>query len=177
MYRNIVHKATQEDGTMLRLMDHIQRGMPDSGLELDKDLREFHRYRDDLHMVDGVLCYRDRIVVPAALRGQVLAGIHPAHQGFSGMAERIDETIFWPEINPDILRTRGSCMTCIREAPSQPAGFPVAPDYFSLHGHKFLVIANRFTWWNAIVSTAPGKFDGQHLVTVMRDFCATWNIP
>ena len=80
MYRNIVHKATQEDGTMLRLMDHIQRGMPDSGLELDKDLREFHRYRDDLHMVDGVLCYRDRIVVPAALRGQVLAGIHPAHQ-------------------------------------------------------------------------------------------------
>ena len=26
-----VHRATQEDGTLLRLMDHIQRGMPDSG--------------------------------------------------------------------------------------------------------------------------------------------------
>ena len=67
MYRNIVHKATQEDGTMLRLMDHIQRGMPDSGLELDKDLREFLGYRHDLHMVDWVLCHRDRIVIPAAL--------------------------------------------------------------------------------------------------------------
>ena len=22
-----------------------------------------------------------------------------------------------------------------------------------------------------------GKFDGKHLVTIMRDFCATWNIP
>ena len=50
-------------------------------------------------------------------------------------------------------------------------------DHFSLHGHNFLVIANRFTGWNAIVSTTPGKFDGQHLVTILKDFCATWNIP
>ena len=85
------------------------------------------------------------------------------------MAGRIDVTVFWPGIHPDILRTKGSCMTCIREAPSQPAGFPVAlpsPDYpfqmlvadfFSLHGHNFfLVIADRFTGWNAIVSPLPG---------------------
>ena len=43
------------------------------------------------------------------------------------MSGRIDETVFWPGINPDIVRTRSSCMTCIREVPSQPAGFPVAP--------------------------------------------------
>ena len=35
-----VHRATQEDGVMVRLMDHIWRGMHDSGLELDKDLRD-----------------------------------------------------------------------------------------------------------------------------------------
>ena len=81
------------------------------------------------------------------------------------MAGKIDETVFWSGINPDIIRTRGSCMTYIREAPSQPAGFPVAPsstdypfqmlvaDYFSLHGHNFLVIADRFPGWNAIVFT------------------------
>ena len=28
-------------------------------------------------------------------------------------------------------------------------------DYFSLHGHNFLVIADRFTGWNAIESTHP----------------------
>ena len=37
---NQVHRATQEDGVLLRLMDNIPRGMPDSGLELEKDLRE-----------------------------------------------------------------------------------------------------------------------------------------
>ena len=107
---NIIFKAMQEDGTMLKLMDHIQRGMPDSGLELDKTLREYHRFCHDLHMVNGVLCYRDCIMLPAALRGKVLEGIHAAHQGVSGMAGRIAETVFWPEINPDIINTRGSCM-------------------------------------------------------------------
>ena len=80
-------------------------------------------------------------------------------------------------------------MTCIREAPSQPAAFPVAPpspdypfqmlvaDCFSLHSNNFLVIADRFTRWNAIVSNPPkAKFNSQHLVTIMRDFYATWNI-
>ena len=164
---NIIHRATQEDGTILRLMEHTQRGMPDSCLDLDKDLREFHRYCHDLHVVDRVLCYRDRIVVPAALREQVLSGIYAAHQGVSGMGGRIDETVFWPGINADILRTRGSCIKCIREAPSQPAGFPVAPpspdypfqmlvaDYFPLHGHNFLVIADRFTGYSRTAS--PGR--------------------
>jgi hypothetical protein len=73
------------------------------------------------------------------------------------MAGRIDKTVFWPGINPDIIKMRGGFMTCVREVPSQPTGFPVSPpspdypflmivaDYFSLHGHNFLVIADRFT--------------------------------
>ena len=50
-------------------------------------------------------------------------------------------------------------------------------DYFSLHSYNFLVIADRFTEWNPIVSTPLGIFNGQHLVTILRDFSATWNIP
>jgi hypothetical protein len=76
---DVIHRATQEDRTMLKLMDHIQRGMPDSGLELDKSLREHHRFRQYLHVVDGVLCYRDLILVPAALRAKVLAGVYAAY--------------------------------------------------------------------------------------------------
>ena len=79
---------------MLQILDHIRRGVPDSGLELDKSIREYNRFRHDLHEVDGVLCYRDRIVIPTALRTKVLIGIHAAHQGISGMTRRIDETVF-----------------------------------------------------------------------------------
>ena len=56
----------------MKLIDRIRRGMPNSGLELDKSLSEYHRFRHDIHEVDGVLCYRDRIVVPEALQTKVL---------------------------------------------------------------------------------------------------------
>ena len=38
------------------------------------------------------------------------------------MAGRINKTVFWPRINPDITKTRGASMTCVCEAPSKPAG-------------------------------------------------------
>ena len=52
----------------------------DSGLELDKSLREYHRFRLNFYVVDGVLCYRDPIVVSSALRTNALIGIHAIHQ-------------------------------------------------------------------------------------------------
>ena len=69
------------DGTMLKLMDYIRCGMPDSGLKLDKSLREYHRLHHDPHEVNGVLLYRDPIVVQEALQSKVLIGIHAAQQG------------------------------------------------------------------------------------------------
>ena len=89
MLWDVIHRATQDDGNAEN-NGLIRRGMPDSGLELDKSLREYHRFRHDLHEVDGVLCYRNRIMVPTALRTKVLMGIHAAHQGVLGMRGRID---------------------------------------------------------------------------------------
>ena len=61
---NRVLRVTQEDIAMTRLMDTIKRCMPDTRYKMDKDLREFHQHRLDLHTVDGVVCFKDRIVIP-----------------------------------------------------------------------------------------------------------------
>ena len=161
-----VYKATQEDKMLVKLIEEIKRGVPESRYDLEKELRQFHKYRHNLHVVAGVICYKDRLIIPVVLREEVLAGIHAAHQGVTGMSGRIDESIFWPGINIDIIKTRGSCKTCVREAPSKTAGFPTAPpsldypfqmivaDYFSLQGHNFLIVADRFTGWQ-MVNPAP----------------------
>ena len=78
-------------------------------------------------MAEEVVCYKDRIIIPTKLRPQVLETIHAAHQGVSGMISRVEDTVFWPGICTDIIKTRGCCLTCIRDAPSQPAGSPIAP--------------------------------------------------
>ena len=38
-----IDKVTHEDEIMLKMMDHIRRGMPNSGLEPDKSMMEYHR--------------------------------------------------------------------------------------------------------------------------------------
>ena len=90
------------------------------------------------------------------MRPQVLETIHMVHQGVSGMISRIEETVFWPGISIDVIKTRGSCLTCVNDAPFQPAGSPVAPpipsypvvgDYFSLAVVNYLVLGDRFSGW------------------------------
>jgi hypothetical protein len=47
-------------------------------------------------VAEEVVCYKDRIIIPAKLRPQVLKTIHAAHQGVSGMISRVEDTMFWP---------------------------------------------------------------------------------
>ena len=101
--------------------------MPDSSNELQKEFRNYHKYRHGLEVVDGVVTYKRRLVIPRMLRGRILETLHAAHQGVSGMINRAEQSVFWPHITTDIERMRARCITCVRNSPSQPAGKPVAP--------------------------------------------------
>ena len=79
------------------------------------------------------------------------------------MIGRVEDTVFWPGISTDIIKTRGSCLTCVKDAPSQPAGTPVTPsfpfqyvvgDYFSLADTNNLVLGDRFSGWLSIYTAA-----------------------
>ena len=98
--------AAEEDSTMVKLMEVVTRGFPQNSYELDDAVKPFHKFRHDLHVADEVVCYKDRIVVPAQLREQLLGTIHAAQQGVTGMMGRVEDTVFWPNITNDILRTR-----------------------------------------------------------------------
>jgi hypothetical protein len=100
----------------------VLRGFPQSNYDVDEELKQFH-----LHVAEELVCYKDRIVIPVNPRQQVLETIHTDHQGVSGMISRVEDSVFWPGISTDIIKTRGSSLTCVRDAPSQPAGTPVAP--------------------------------------------------
>ena len=51
----------------------------------------------------------------------------------------------------------------------------IVTDYFSLQGHNFLVVADRFTRWKMVYPAPPGKFDGKNFNRCLREFFATWN--
>ena len=148
-----LQEATDKDEVLVKLREEIERGMSDSRHEVPTELKEFHRYRHGLVVMDGVITYKRRLVVPRSLQQRVLETLHAAHQGVSGMINRAEQSIFWPSITTDISRTRAMCRTCVRNSPSQPAGLPVRPpspsypfqlvvaDYCHMNGVNYLVIA------------------------------------
>jgi hypothetical protein len=133
--------------------------------------------------------YKDKIIIPVKLRQQILETIHASHQGVSGMVSRVEDTVFWPGISTDIIKTRGGYLTCVQDAPSQPAGTPVTPptpsfpfqfevgDHFSLAGINYVALGDRFSGWLSIYTASKGEFDAKALVKRSREYLTTFNIP
>ena len=72
---------------------------------------------------NGVILYRDRVVVPRSLRDKVHRILHSAHQGVSSIESRARYIVFWPGMTNDIRAVREHCSACNRNrsAPSQAA--------------------------------------------------------
>ena len=77
----------------------------------------FVKYKDDLSVVDGVVTYKGRAVVPQSLQDEVLRALHRAHQGSTSMALRAADTVWWPGMSGDIARVREGCLRCHQNNP------------------------------------------------------------
>ena len=69
------YELVQEDPVLVKLMEVVLRGFPQSSHDVDENLKQYHKFRHDLHVEGGIVCYKDRAIIPAALRPQVLETI------------------------------------------------------------------------------------------------------
>ena len=107
-----VREATSSDVDMHTLEEMATDGIPDSNIEMPKTIRDYHQYRENITSTDGVILYKDRVIVPPSLRGEVLSTLHAAHQGVSMMTARAESSVFWPGISADINRPTTRKKTC-----------------------------------------------------------------
>ena len=119
-----VREQTTSDPTMRQLHDTILMGFPEDSRSMPELTRIYHQYRFDLSIVEGVVLYQDRIVIPPSLRDQVLETLHAAHQGVTSMNARAKASVFWPGITIQIQELRNNCQACHRIAPSNPTPPP-----------------------------------------------------
>ena len=154
-----VKQETQSDIHLQQLIKLVLDGFPASSTDLPLPLQPYWCYRDRLCVVDDVLMFENRVLIPPTLRQEVSDSLHSAHQGVSGMGNRARTSVFWPGISSAIQDTRDSCEPCDRMAPSQPFQPPspptipsmpfeaIAADYFELGGYYYLVSVDRFSNW------------------------------
>ena len=182
---NDVRVSTSSDQLMSLLEQLIEDGFPDKRSEIPTELNAYYQYRDNLTTFDGVILYRDRVVVPPSLRPKVLAALHSAHQGVSQMCSRAESSVFWPGITSAINDMRSNCTACNRIAPSQPSAPPTAPimplypfqcvssDYFQYAGVHYLVAVDRYSNWPIVERAADGA---KGLITALRTMFVTFGI-
>ena len=182
-----VQVATSSDKNLTQLVNMLEQGaLPASFEDWPPNLREYHHFRDHLYSINGVIMYKNRIIIPPALRHDCIQALHSAHQGVSMMTARAESSIFWPGITNAIAHVRTECEHCNRMAPSQPSA-PPAPkveplypfqclcaDYFQYKGQTYLVIVDRYSNW-PIVEKATGGATG--LTACLRRTFATYGIP
>ena len=181
-----VQNATASSPDLVLLLSTVEDGFPASADLVPPPIRQYYQHRSHLSSSDGVILYKDRIVVPPSLRSRCLSALHAAHQGTSAMTARAESSIFWPGISSDIQATRARCNDCNRIAPSQASLPPTPPtraeypfqclcaDYFHHSGHTYLVSVDRYSNWPIVERATEGA---KGLIDSLRRTFATYGIP
>ena len=74
---------SMNDPTLVRLARVIKFVWPENSTELPNDVKPFYQHRYELHIVDGIIFFHNRIVVPIGLRRQFLNKLHDSHLGIA----------------------------------------------------------------------------------------------
>lgn len=74
-----------------------------------EDLKPF---LGELSVVKGILLKGTKVVVPEAMRHEMLKRIHRGHIGLNKCKARTRRFIFWPSINADVTSLIKQCGIC-----------------------------------------------------------------
>ena len=97
-----IRTFTMVDPTLVHLAKTIQNGWPETGKELEGDVKPYFQHRYELHIVDGIIFFQNRIVVPIGIKHQFLAKLHESHMGVVKSKLLARTLVYWPKWNEDI---------------------------------------------------------------------------
>lgn len=87
--RVITHEIVREAVKDYELYSEVTRvllvGTHEQVLALNARDTELNGYIPELYIVDGILMYKDILLIPKSLREEILHSLHSGHQGVTGM--------------------------------------------------------------------------------------------
>ena len=144
----------QSDLTLNSLAKTVHRGWAQSKKDCPEQLLDFWSFRQEISEEDGLLYKNQRLLMPHSERLETLKVLHLGHYAVDKMQLKALETVYWPAINKDILRSYQSCKTCIKYSksersellqshPTPPVPWhTVATDLFETKNSKYLLIVD-----------------------------------
>lgn len=97
----------------------MRNGWPESKHSLPATVTPYFHIRDELVIKDGLIFRGDRVVIPKALRKEMIEDVHAAHQGIESSLRRARESIYWPNMNSEVKDYISRCEICLTYASYQ----------------------------------------------------------
>ena len=178
-----IRRSAEDDEEYKTLLRTVKEGFPEHKLQLPAALRPYWDVRDRLSLDDGLILCGCRLIVPRALRQQVLQDLLLMHQGATKMRERAKLSFYWPRLDADIEAAALSCASCQATLPSLPkeplrerqqatrAFEAVHADFFSFGAKHYLVYVDEYSGWPSLDSFGTSA-TSTALINVLRNrFC------
>ena len=172
--------ATKSDHSLQQVKKLTMKGWPTNINNVPGPAQTFWKVRDELHMVNGLILARKRLVIPAAMKRVALQAIHEGHMDIDKCKQRGRSCMYWPSMNEDIETLVKECevsnkfATVNRKEPMIPYQIP-SPPWVLIISHCITKIT--CLWW--ITSQNTQKWFQSHLATikVMKATFACHGIP
>lgn len=155
-----IAQHTDTDDVLQQLKTVVMDGWPDFKEDTPLAVRDYWAFRDELNVQDGVLYRGQCVVIPKALRAELLKRIHTSHIGGEACYRRARDTLFWPSMRAEIKDFVANCSACNEYArnqqrePMMSHGVPTRPwetvsmDIYTYAGKEFLIMVDHYSdYW------------------------------
>jgi len=152
-----IKHASRDDPVLQRLWETIQRGWPQSKSDISECLHAYYDFRDELIVQDELVFKGDLVIIPAAMRKEMMASVHATHIGTEGCIRRARDSMFWPRMTTELKEYISKCDVCLTYRPS-PGREPllqhevterpwskVGIDLCELRGRTLLVVCDYYS--------------------------------
>ena len=94
--RAVTFEDIQREVVRDREMSDLVQAITNSGEQdsFPDTVSQYNKYRDSLYVLEGVPMLGRRVIVPSALRQEVLRSLHSAHQCPAKMSDRARDSVF-----------------------------------------------------------------------------------
>ena len=104
-----LREHTEQDSDL----NAIRRRVQDSRWSDLTDKEEpYFKVRSSLTVIEGVIMFDQRFVIPSSLRQKVLRIAHEGHPGRDGFLDTLRQSVWWPGLTADACRYSERCSFC-----------------------------------------------------------------
>ena len=180
-----IRDAQREDAILRQVVQYVQAGWP-AYIPEQPLLRPYWSNRERFTIVDDLLLYDERLVIPVNLRMDMLNKIHHGHLGMTKCRARAQQSVWWPGLSLAIQDLVGNCQTCKEQLPDKreplmasplpdKAWERVASDLFEYKGKTYLLMIDYYSRW---IEVRPLKrLDTKGTTDAMSSIFAVHGVP